>query len=218
MELMIICIVVVFITIYIANQSGKVNRIKTKDEIYYENIKQGDPEFNQELEVIHRLITEDKCEDLMLISKEAKVSLTECIVKIRYLIKIGQLSDSYYIDHNNAIIKKCSNKEKELLKKYSNYIYQKKYQPNQIAKELHKYNMESYTFDEFMDVVFNDIKYLVENKLVNRIGLDEGNQKIIYPKKGNDYISKACPNCGAYNDVKRFHETRCKYCKSIIKD
>ena len=90
MELMIIFAVVIVVTIYLTKESGKVKPYKTKEEQYYEDIKKGDPEFNKELDIIYNLIVNKNCQDLKLISKEAKGSLTECIVKIRYLMKIGR--------------------------------------------------------------------------------------------------------------------------------
>ena len=149
--------------------------------------------------------------------KEAKVSLTECIVKIRYLIKIGRLSNEYHIDHNSAYIVKCTKEEQKLLKKYSNYILIKKYQIKQIVKALQAHNTNGRTEEEFYEDIYKEVKYLIDKNLLKNIKIDEETQTIIYPKKGNDYISKPCPNCGAINEVRRLEEGICKYCGSVIK-
>ena len=213
----IIIVAVILITIYIINQSGKITSNKTKEDQYYEDIKKGDPEFYEELDIIYNLIANQNCQDLKLISKEAKVSLTECIVKIRYLIKIGKLPDEYHIDHINAFIVKCTKKDEKLLKKYSHYILGKKYQIEQIAKVFQGNNTNGRTYEELVDETYEDIKHLVDKGILKNIKIDEENQKIIYLKKKNDYISKRCPNCGAINEVRRSEEGICKYCGTVVK-
>lgn len=217
MELMIIFIGVIVISLYLTIQSGNVKKYKTKEEQYYEDIQKGDKEFDKELDKIYSLIVNTKCQDLNIIAKEAKVSLTECIVKIRYLIKIGRLSNEYYIDHNSAYIVKCTKEEQKLLKKYSNYILIKKYQIKQIVKALQAHNTNGLPEEEFYEDIYKEVKYLIDKNLLKNIKIDEETQTIIYPKKGNDYISKPCPNCGAINEVRRLEEGICKYCGSVIK-
>lgn len=182
----------------------------------YEKMAQDDPNFNQEIEKIYDLIANKKSEDLHLIAKESKCSITECVMKIRYLMSTKRL-DYYYIDHKNGIIKKCSKDDEKKLIQYSKYIYEKRYQINQIASHLQPRYKHNYNWSQLLELVYNDIKYLVDNNLINMIKIDEETKKIIYPKKGNDLISIACPSCGAINDVNRGREKICKYCESIIK-
>lgn len=186
---------------------------------FYGNTLPIDNEFKHKMDAIYNLIVNKKYEDLREIASKTNCTYEECILKIKYLKNKRVIGDNYYIDHVSGTIKKCSKEDKELLKKYSPYIYGKHFQIDEIA--IHLPGTTVNTQKKVEKQIFKDLKYLDEKDLLNGIMLNEVDEKIIYysiekRNKDKDYITVQCKYCGALNDIRRGNKKRCEYCDSII--
>ena len=94
-------------------------------------------------------------------------------------------------------------------------------QPIEIALRLPEAtndNLESIENKVIEELCYLDCKYMI-----NGINIDKVDKKIIYytiekHKNEKDYITIACSNCGAINDVPRMGKARCNYCATIVED
>lgn len=186
---------------------------------FYDKTEFNDPEFDQKIKTILRLINQEHVEDMFEIQdKSGCQTIEETIMKIMYL-KNKRLIDEYYIDTHAKRITPCSVEDLALIKMYSPYLYGKPRQIDQIIVSLPKVsNMRP---REAFEEVEKDIKYLIKKRLINGIRYDEVDKKIIFytlekKYKTREYVTKTCPNCGALVEVNIGLKARCKYCDSII--
>ena len=71
--------------------------------------------------------------------------------------------------------------------------------------------------------VFEELKYLVDNDLINGVILNEIDETITYysiekHKNNKNIVTISCPSCGALNDINIGDKKRCEYCKTILED
>ena len=179
--------------------------------------KESDESFKKKIDKIYDLIVKQKCDDIKFIAKASGCSYHECIFKIDYLKHKNLISDEYFVDHVCGFIKKCDNKDINLLKKYRPFLYYQKLQIPEIAVRLPHVSNE--TVSEEMEKVKKDIKYLIEKDLVQGVIYNEVDDNLIYydaNKTKNNLITKKCPNCGAKVELNTGGKARCEYCNSII--
>lgn len=179
-----------------------------------------DNEFNKKVESIYNLIEKEKYEDLNEIASLTNCTYDECIIKIKYL-KNKKLLGEYYIDNLSRTIKKCEGKDKELLAKYSKFIYKKHSQIDDIVTQLPNARIDN--LDKVRQEVINDLNYLIDKSLINGVSINEIDGKLIYysvekhKKDGKvNYID--CPHCGSLNEVAIGSKVRCEYCGAIIEE
>lgn len=202
-------IIVIVVVIYFGFYKNSVKELEIHDS-------KKDSEFLSKCNIIYHLIIIDKLYDIKIIAKKANSTIEECILKIKYLIKNGYIKE-YYVDTNNFLLLKVTQKDLELLNKYEPYIYNSQLQINEISNVISNNNKEN-----IKEIIYNDLLYLSKKNLLNGIVIDEIDRKIIYKpeenkKNNNDYESVKCPNCGALNDVNSYEKVRCQYCRNIIK-
>ncbi len=182
------------------------------------NITFDDEFFEKKLFKIKALIGEGK-RDIKEIAQESDCTFEECILKIKYLQK-KQILTQYHIDiHGNELVE-CTPEDLKLIKKYTPFIYYNHFTLDEITTKKRKSSTQNYY--KLRDAIFNELKYLVDNDLVNGIMLNEVDKEIIYYSlekiKKRDLVTITCPNCGALNDVNRGDKKRCEYCKTILEE
>ncbi len=187
---------------------------------YYDLTEPTDNNFDEKVNKIYNLIINENKDDIELIAKESDCTLEECIMKIRYL-KNKRLIGDYYIDVANKIIRKCSETDQQLLKKYSKYIYNQHLQIDEIALRDTRTTLEN--LEETKNNIYNDISYLYKKGLLNGIKLNNVDKSIAYytiDKKNPSMELKTlnCPNCGAINELNKHSKVKCDYCGTIIED
>ena len=180
------------------------------------NITFDDEHFEDKLFKIKALVSDGK-RDIMEIAQESGCTFEECILKIKYLQK-KQILTQYHIDiHGNELVK-CTPEDLKLIRKYTPFIYYNHFTIDEITVKRRRSTAQNYY--KLRDTIFNELKYLVDNDLVNGIMLNEVDKEIIYYSlekiKKRDLVTTTCPNCGALNDINRGEKKRCEYCKSIL--
>ena len=179
-----------------------------------------DNEFKKKLEIILNMITNEKCEDLVEIANKSGCTYDECIIKIKYL-KNKKLLGEYYIDSLSKTIKKCEGRDKELLSRYSKFIYKKHSQIDDIVTQLPNASVENK--DLVRQEVINDLKYMIDKSLITGVSINEIDNKLIYysvekHKKDGKVVYIDCPHCGSFNEVPIGSKKRCEYCEAILED
>ena len=187
---------------------------------FYENAIPADILFEKKMNSIYQSIVNEKKTDIKKIAAKAGCSYEECILKIRYLKNKRQIGD-FHIDHVNGVLLPCTEEESELLSKYKSFIYYNHLTISEMAARMPGAALSN--LEEYKEKVFNDLKYLYDNDLINGVKLNEVDKEILYytvekRKKEKDLISIRCENCGAINDVNRGSKSRCEYCNTIIED
>ena len=186
---------------------------------FYDEVYPYEKDFDAKLNHIYVLISKNGERDIKKICELVSCSVTECVLKIKYL-KNKRLIDDLYIDTNNLKLIPCSAEDQALIDKYKPYVYGSHTQVEDF------YNLVDWPAglspEEQKKHVFEEIKYLVEKELINGVKVDDIDGKIIYyslEKRKTVYNRETvhCPNCGALNDVEITEKTRCDYCKGIVK-
>lgn len=214
-------LIIILVAIYIRLKETKIKQKHFHNYLeFLESIKNKEPiYYNQMITIIH-LINEKKMRDLKKIAKLSGCEYYETILKIKVL-KSQKAIENYYIDIQNGILNPCSEKDKQLIEKYDQFIYGKQLQPEEIAKSFPRTTLMN--LDLSINLVLEELAYLDEKGLLNGINIDLVDRKIIYydiesSKKGKDYVSITCDSCGAPNDVPRKGKARCKYCNRILEE
>ena len=220
-------IFIFFYTRYIFNQTRNslLDRAHINENSYQKYAKfygeyvPTDHSFDQKLNMIYDLIVNRNNTDIRKMAETSHCSLTECILKIRYLKNKRMIGD-YYIDTINMLLLPCSSEDQKLLDQYKPFIYGSHLQIQEIANVMN--NPGYLTIQELRDMVSKDIQYLYDKGLLNGIKIDPIDKTIIYytiekKKAMSDKESVHCPNCGALNDVDIFGKVRCGYCQGIIR-
>ena len=197
------------------SQTSYHNFAKFLDE---NNITFDDEHFEKKLSKIKMLIGEGK-RDIKEIAQEAECTFEECIIKIKYLQK-KQILTQFHIDIKGNELIECTTDDFKLIKKYTPFIYNNNFTLDEITIKKRRSTAQDY--NKLRDSIFKELKYLVDNDLVNGIRLNEVDKEIIYytleKQKKRDLVTIACPNCGALNDINRGDKKRCEYCKTILED
>lgn len=197
------------------SQTSYHNFAKFLDE---NNITFDDEHFEKKLFKIKVLIGEGK-RNIKEIAKESDCTFEECILKIRYLQK-KQILTQFHIDIRGNELIECTLDDLKLIKKYTPFIYNNNFTLDEITVKKRRSTTQNY--NKLRDSIFKELKYLVDNDLVNGIRLNEVDQEIIYytleKQKKRDLVTTTCPNCGALNDINRGDKKRCEYCKTILED
>lgn len=188
---------------------------------FYDDSVLNDDLFGRKMSRVKEAILVKKMEDIKEIAEYAEVTVKECILKIKYL-KNKRLIGNYYIDREKNIVKMCSEEDAKLIDKYSDEIYCKHSQIDEMAMVL-KNMFPDIDYNKLKEKVYDDIKYLYNKELINGIKLDEENKEIIYysvekKRLAKWYATLNCPKCGALVDVPRGSSGRCSYCGSIVDD
>jgi DNA-binding Lrp family transcriptional regulator len=182
------------------------------------NITFDDEHFEKKLFKIKMLIGEGK-RDIKEIAQESDCTFEECILKIKYLQK-KQILTQFHIDIKGNELIECTPDDLKLIKKYTPFIYNNNFTLDEITIKKRRSTTQNY--NKLRDNIFKELKYLVDNDLVNGIRLNEVDKEIIYytleKQKKRDLVTITCPNCGALNDINRGDKKRCEYCKTILED
>ena len=182
------------------------------------NVTFNDDNFNEKLFKIKTAIKNGK-RDIKLIAKETNCTFEECILKIKYLEE-KKIITNFHIDHKNNRLVKCSAKDLKLIKQYIPFVYRNHFTLDEITVKKRISSTQNY--EALRDKIFNELKYLVDNDLINGIRINEVDKEIIYysneKEKRRDFITMTCPNCGAINDINRGGKVRCEYCSTILED
>ena len=186
---------------------------------FYGEVYPHEEKFDAKLNQIYTLISKNGERDIKNICELASCSVAECVLKIKYL-KNKRLIDDLYIDTNNLKLIPCSAEDQALIDKYKPYIYGSHTQVDDFFNLVDWVGGTS--AEEQKKHVFEEIKYLADNGLINGVKVDDVEGKIIYytlEKRKTIYNKETihCPNCGALNDVDVTGKTRCDYCKGIVK-
>lgn len=185
---------------------------------FYGDVIPSDEDFDTKVNRILNSIKKGET-DIKEIAKASHCTYPECVLKIKYL-KNKRLIGDCYIDTTNLKIFACSSEDEELLKKYKTSVYDKHLSIDEIATSLYQLDPYNSTKEEYVDKVFNDLKYLDSKNLLNGIKLIDVDKKIKYysveKKKETNLVTVHCPNCGALNDIDTGNKARCSYCNTII--
>ena len=172
------------------------------------------------MKMIQQLVLDEEKESIEEIARLSNCKYSECVLKLKYLMN-KRVLDGYYIDKINKTIKTCSVEDSNLVKKYSDFIYQKNLQIDEMAKEIPNYNNKPLQILE--EDIYRDIKYMYDKSLINGIKIDETNKKIIYytvekKKTAQWCVTLNCPNCGALVNVPKKNSEKCSYCNTVVND
>ena len=178
----------------------------------------GDPNFDDKIDAIYEQVNTYNEEKIEKIAEKSGCTVSECILKLKYLKNKRWIDSSYYINVATKEIKKCTEQDLNLLNKYYEMVYLKEYQVKEMLIDLKKED-ETITDTD----IFSELKYLCNNSLLNGIILDEDNKEIVYytkekRKKASFLVTLKCPNCGALVDVPKFNSGKCGYCNTIVED
>lgn len=178
----------------------------------------GDPNFEKKMTSILDQINQYKEESIEKIAEKSGTSVNECILKIKYLKNKRYIDSSYYVNSSTKELKKCNDNELELLNKYYEMVYLKQYQVKEMLKDLKKVDN-----DITESTIIKELKYLIDNSLLNGIKIDENDNEILYytiekKRKASFLVTLKCPNCGALVDVPKNYQEKCKYCETIVND
>ena len=178
----------------------------------------GDPDFDDKIQAVYEQVNTYHEEKIETIAQKTGCVVDECILKLKYLKNKRWIDTHYYINSTTKEIKKCTDKDLELLNKYYEMIYLKQYQVKEILKDLKKED-ESVTEND----IVSELSYLINNSLLNGIKIDENDHEILYysiekRKKSAFQVTLKCPNCGALVDVPKFNSEKCGYCGTFVED
>ena len=168
-----------------------------------------DKDYDQKMNAIYDQILYKKNESISDIAKKSGCTVSECVMKIRYL-KNKKIIGDYFIDTNHDQIVPCDAKDEMLLNKYKPYIYHSHLQVREIVTMI----------GGTKEQVYDELKYLDQKGLLNGMILNDIDDIVYYSvekkKLHSNYVTVHCPSCGAINDVDIHSKTRCGYCKTII--
>ena len=184
---------------------------------FYGTMELADPKFEEKINKILDLINKEKCDDIAFIAQESGCTLEECQLKINYL-KNKRKIDNCYIDKDNNKIIICSEEDLKLVEKYKPYIYGTHASLDEIVSLVPGVSAD---LKEKKKEVIEELKYLINNNIVNGVKFNEVDEKLVYysvykHSKEKDYLTISCPKCGALNDVNYNNKARCKYCNTIV--
>ena len=183
---------------------------------YYGDHISVDEESNNKLNKICSLIQGGE-RDIKKIAEESSCTIEECVFKIKYLINIKKI-DNFKINHYTKKLYILTPEDEKLLEKYNSFLYGSHPQIDVIAKSFAV--QENKSVEEEKEIIFNELKYLDDRKLLNGITFNEVDKKLVYfdvkNKKSSNLITVHCPNCGALNDISIGDKERCIYCNTII--
>lgn len=228
--LVIYCFVKMFLVVFTKTTVIKKEIINDKTSInklldeYVNFMNLGLNEFsadfdnNDKLDYLCSLINEEKIMDIDKLAKMSGCTMSECIVKIRFL-KSQKRIPYYVVDHVSNKLFECSFEDRKLIEKYKPYVYYNHLSIREIACRLPGSTVEF--MDKIIENVYNELLYLDKNDLLPGIRVDEVDKEIYYfdenaEKKTRDLITVNCPSCGAPNDVHKGAKVRCDYCNFII--
>lgn len=188
---------------------------------FFDEVKPSDEDFDKKINIIIDAINNKKITDLDEICEMTNCNFTELILKIMYLKNKRIIAPIYYIDRGEHVLRKCSDGDIALFKKYEKYIYDYHSQPHQIAAKMPGATLN--TISTLEDKIINDLIYLDDKYIITGLNIDKVDRKIIYysvekHKKERNYISLNCNKCGALVEVPHFGKERCPYCKNIVVD
>ena len=183
---------------------------------FYGEMELSDEDFLKKITIILELIKNGE-DDIDFIAKESNCTIEECIMKINYL-KNKRALDNCYINRDTNTLVKCTEEDMILVDKYKPYIYGSHLPLDEIIAVVPS-NTNDY--NEKKEQVIKELKYLIDNKILNGVILNEVDNKIIYysvekHNKEKDYVTIECSKCGALNDINYNSKARCKYCDNII--
>ena len=228
--IVLICIIVFFVLAGGAKKKKKNTEINNSQTIneesyqkyakFYEHAIPADILFEKKMNSIYQSVVNEKQRDIKKIAAKANCSYEECILKIRYLKNKRRIGD-LHIDHVNGKLLPCTEEESQLLNKYKSFIYYSHLTIAEMASRMPGASIAN--LDKYKEKVFNELKYLCDEGLINGVKLNGVDKEILYytvekRKKDKDLISIRCENCGAINDVNRGSKTRCEYCDTILED
>jgi len=183
---------------------------------FYGQMELADPHFVDKITIIKRLI--DGGEDSIdFIAEEAGCTIEETIMKINYL-KNKRVLNNCYINRDSNILCRCSKDDMILVDKYKSYIYGGHLPLNEIIATV---PCNTNDYKKKKEQVIRELKYLIDNNILNGVIFNEVDNKLIYytvekHSKESNFVTLACPKCGALNDVNYNSKKRCKYCENII--
>lgn len=183
---------------------------------FYGQMELADPKFLDKIATIKELIDAGET-DISFIANEAGCTLEECIMKINYL-KNKRVLDNCYINRDSHTLVKCSEDDMILVDKYRSYIYGAHLPLEEIIAVA---ETDTNDYEKKKAQVIRELKYLIDNNIVNGVIYNEVDNKLIYytvekHSKEKNVVSISCPQCGALNDVNYNSKVRCKYCENII--
>ena len=186
---------------------------------FYGSVQLNDPEFDNKIAKIKKLILEDNADDIEFIAKESGCEMEEVMMKINYL-KNKKVLDNCYIDTANNKIVKCTEEDLKLVEKYKPYLYGSHLPLQEIIAVV---PATTNSVEEKKDEVIKELRYLIDNKIVNGVTYNEVDEKLVYysvekHNKEKDFASIVCPKCGALNDVNYKSKAKCKYCGNIVEN
>lgn len=183
---------------------------------FYGQMELADPHFVDKITIIKKLI--DSGEDSIdFIAEEAGCTTEECIMKINYL-KNKRVLDNCYINRDSNTLCRCSKDDMILVDKYKSYIYGGHLSLDELIATV---PTNTNDYQKKRAQVIRELKYLIDNNILNGVIFNEVDNKLIYytvekHNKEKDFITLACPQCGALNDVNYNSKKRCRYCENII--
>ena len=198
-------------------ESRKLNSISFDNfkEYFGDNVSEN-KELSEKLNKICSLIQGGE-RDIKKIAEESSCKVEECVFNIKYLKNTKKIPD-YNIDTYHLRLLNLTPEDEKLLKKYKPILYGSHPQIDVIARSLA--SQDGKTIEEEKELVFNELKYLDDRKLLNGIVFNEVDKKLVYydVKNANssNLVTVHCPNCGALNDINIGSKERCIYCNTII--
>jgi len=220
-----ILLLIIFFIVFAINKSKKAKKETgnisewsyKRYADFYGMMELADPKFEEKINKILKLILDEHCDDIKFISNETGCTIEECIIKINYL-KNKRKIDNCYIDKDNLKIINCSENDIKLIEKYKAYIYGSHSSLEEIVSLVPSNQIN---IDEKRATVVGELKYLIDNNILNGVKYNEVDNKLIYysvekHNKEKDLATISCPKCGALNDVDYNNKVRCKYCNNII--
>ncbi len=183
---------------------------------FYGQMELADPNFLDKITTIKKLIDSGET-DLSFIASDAGCTLEECILKVNYL-KNKRVLDNCYINRDSHTLVKCSEDDMLLVNKYKSYIYGSHLPLEEIIAVA---ETDTNDYAKKKEQVIRELKYLIDNKIMNGVIFNEVDNKLIYytvekHNKEKNMVTISCSKCGALNDVNYNSKVRCKYCESII--
>lgn len=201
------------------NNKGNINEWSYKRYAdFYGQMELADPNFNEKITKILKMIKDDNEEDIEFIAKESGCTVPECSLKIDYL-KNKRLLDNIYIDRDYNKIIRCSEEDLRLIEKYKPFVYSSHRTIDEIVTLAPATTND---INENRETVRKELKYLINKRIINGVIYNEVDDKLIYytvekHKHDYDYATIECDKCGALNEVNYDSKTRCKYCGNIIR-
>ncbi len=215
--ILVIILILVLVSFIDKKRTKNINEWSYKRYAdFYGELELADPLFNKKINTIKKLINGGET-SIEFIAKESGCTLEECSLKINYL-KNKRVLDNCYIDTNTNTLVKCSEEDMALVDKYKAYLYGSHSPLNEIIAVV---PCNTNNYEEKKNTVIKELKYLIDNKIVNGVTFNEVDNKLIYytiekHNKEKNLVSIVCDKCGAINDVNYNSKVHCRYCDNII--